>query len=176
MELIDLGHLGDLVRIVAVVRERVMRIGDADLRIRAVAGFARQLKRDDARDVALQRQQLQVEHQPGVVGVGGRHAERPIEIGQRILLGGRFGLLNAPLDVADRFQVLVDAVAIARAERVLQPREFFGHGIEQARPLLRARRGARPVPPSSPNRFSNTIRGWASAGSGVVGDDQERLF
>ena len=31
------------------------------------------------------------------------------------------------------------------------------------------------VPPSPKSR-SNTMRGWASAGSGVVGDDHDRQF
>ena len=82
VERVDLGHLRDLLRIVAVVRERMVRIGHADLGIGARAGFARQLEGDDAGDVALQRQHLQVEHQPGVVGVGGRHAHRAVEVGQ----------------------------------------------------------------------------------------------
>ena len=60
----------------------MVRIGHADLGIGALAGFARELERDDAGDVALERQHLQIEHQPRVVGVGGRHADRPIEIRQ----------------------------------------------------------------------------------------------
>ena len=82
MKRIDLGHFRQLLRIAAVVRERMMRFGDADLGIGSRAGFARQLERDHAGDVALQRQHLQVEHQPRVVGVGSRHAHRTIEIRQ----------------------------------------------------------------------------------------------
>ena len=77
------GHLGDLVGVVAVVRQRMVRIGHADLRIRAIARLAGELERDHPRDVALQRENLQVEHQPGVVGVRGRHADGAIEIRQR---------------------------------------------------------------------------------------------
>ena len=64
------------VRIAAVVRQRMVRFGHADLGVRAVARLARQLERDHARDVALQRQHLQIEHQPRVVGVR-RRARRP---------------------------------------------------------------------------------------------------
>ena len=101
-----LRHLRELVGIVAVVRERVVRVGDADLGIGAGAGLAGELEGDDAGDVALQRQHLQVEHQPGVVGVGGGHADGPVEIRQ-VRIGGRgLGLLDAALDLADGVEVL----------------------------------------------------------------------
>ncbi len=84
MELVDLRHARDFLRIIAVMRKRVVRIGNSDLGISAIAGFARELERDDACDIALQRQHLQVEHQPRVVGVCSRHADGPIQIRQRI--------------------------------------------------------------------------------------------
>ena len=100
-----------------MVRERVVRIGHADLGVGAVARLARELERDDAGDVALQRQHLQVEHQPGVVGVGGRHAGRAVEIRQRVVGGAGLGLLDAALHLADGVEVLADPGAIRRAER-----------------------------------------------------------
>ena len=136
VELIDLGHLGDLFGVVAMVRQRVMRIGNADLRISPVACFSRQLKRHDARDVSLQA--------PAVAdrtsGGRGQHTTAGTprgrsKIRQRIFLRGRFGLLNAPFNVADRLQVLADAIAIARSKRILQASEFFDNGIEQTRPF-----------------------------------------
>ena len=158
VELIDLGHLGDLLRIVAVMRQRMMRIGNADLRIGAVAGFARQLKRDDARDVALQRQQLQVEHQSGVVGVGRRHADGPIEIGQRIVRRVGLGLLNAPLDFADRVEILADPARSAGPSVFLsRASSSVTESSRLARFFSAARRSA--MLPPSPNRLSNTIRG-----------------
>jgi hypothetical protein len=48
----------------------------------------------------------------------------------------------------------------------------------QSSRLARFRKAARrsaAVPPS-PNNRSKTTRGCASAGNGVVGDDQDRLF
>jgi len=53
---VHLRHLLDPLRVVAVVGERVMRIGHADLRVGAVAGFAGELERHHARDVALHGQ------------------------------------------------------------------------------------------------------------------------
>ena len=162
--------------IVAVMRQRVMRIGHADLGVGAVAGLARELERDDARDVALQRQHLQVEHQPRVVGVRGRHADRPVEIGQRIVRRRRLGLLDAPLDFADGLEILVDPGAIGRAE--LRSAGARCRRCTESSRLARLRSAARrsAALPPSPNRRSKTMRGCASAGSGVVGDDHERLF
>ena len=60
---VDLRQLRELLRRVLVMRRRVMRLGDADLRIGPRAHLARELERDDARDVGLQREHLQVEHQ-----------------------------------------------------------------------------------------------------------------
>ena len=116
MELIDLRHARDLFRIVAVMRERVVRIGNADLRVSAIARFARELERDDARDIALQRQHLQIEHQPRVIGVSGRHAHRSIQIRQRIVRRVGLGLLNAAFDFADGLEVVADPRAIAGTE------------------------------------------------------------
>ena len=47
------GHLRDLGRVVPVVRERMVRVGDADLGIGPPAGLAGELERDDPRDVPL---------------------------------------------------------------------------------------------------------------------------
>ena len=58
-----------------MVRKGMMRIGHADFRIGSVAGFARELKSNHAGDVALQSQNLQIEHQAGVVCIGGGHSD-----------------------------------------------------------------------------------------------------
>ena len=80
MEAIDFGYLLDLLAVIAVMREGVMRIGHADLGVGPVAGLARQLEGDDAGDIGLEGQDLQVEHQAGVVGVGGGHAHGALEV------------------------------------------------------------------------------------------------
>src|SRR5437660_1709539 len=69
VELIDLRHARNFFRIIAVMRKRMMRIGHTDLRISAIAGFTRELEGDDACDIALESQDLQIEHQSNVVGV-----------------------------------------------------------------------------------------------------------
>ena len=65
-----------------VLGEGERRIGHADFRISAITRLARELECDDASNIALQRQHLQIEHQSCVVGVGGWNSHRSIEIGQ----------------------------------------------------------------------------------------------
>ena len=76
---VDLGHPLDPLGVAAVVRERVVRIGHADLRIRPHAAFASHHQRDDAGHVGLEGDQLQVEHQVDVVGVEHRDAGRLVD-------------------------------------------------------------------------------------------------
>src|ERR1051325_5905518 len=53
MMLVDLGDFRYLDRIVAVMADRMMRVGHADVGIRTVALLSRELERDDARDIRL---------------------------------------------------------------------------------------------------------------------------
>ena len=135
---VDLGELDQLLGIVHVVRHRMMRLGHADVRVGPRAGLARQLERDDARDVGLERQHLQVEHQPDVVFPDRRHAGRPIELRQRRGVA-LLRTLNAPLDLAHRVEILTDLDAIARAQLAPQPRHVGGHPVEDAAALLELR-------------------------------------
>ena len=70
----------------------MMRIGHADFRIGAIARLTRQLERDDASDVTLQRQHLQIEHQSRVIGVSGGNTDWPVKIRQRIASGIGFSV------------------------------------------------------------------------------------
>src|SRR5688572_11592910 len=74
---VDLGELHQLLRIVGVMRHRMMRLGHADVRVGSGARFPRQLERDDASHVSLERQHLQVEHQLDVVFPDRGNAGRP---------------------------------------------------------------------------------------------------
>src|SRR5688500_15854137 len=82
MERVDLGNLGELLGIAAVVSERMMRIGNANLGISSRTRFASQLECDHSRNVALQREHLKVEHQARMIRVRRRYSNRAIEIGQ----------------------------------------------------------------------------------------------
>src|SRR5580765_3880885 len=54
VERVDLRDLRHLFGIGAVMTRWMVRVGDADLRIRAIALLARELERDDARDLRLE--------------------------------------------------------------------------------------------------------------------------
>ena len=111
---------------------RMVRVGHADLRIRAIALLARELERDDARDIRLERQNLQVEHELRVIGERGGNAHRPIQIGHRVVRRRCLGTLDLPLDLANAVEILIDAHAIGHAHALLEPRDVFAERIEQA--------------------------------------------
>ena len=77
----------------------MVRVRDADLRIRAIALLARELEGDDARDVRLEGQNLQVEHELRVVGERRGNADRPIEIGRLVVRHRLLGALDLTLDL-----------------------------------------------------------------------------
>ena len=111
---IDLGYLGHLGWIVAVMTGGMVRVCDADLRIRAIALLAGELEGDDARDIRLKGQDLQVKHELGVVGERRRNTYGPIEIGHLIARHRLLGTLDLTLPDAcpaapDQWQVLVQA-------------------------------------------------------------------
>jgi hypothetical protein len=120
-----------------MMRDRVMRIGHADLRIRDAAELATQHERDHSSEVGLVGQDLQIAHQPDVLVVGCRDARGMIE-DRQFLVALLLGFLDAPLDVADGVQVLDQLHAIARAERALEVCDFIAHGIEHAAILFHA--------------------------------------
>src|SRR5690606_26062048 len=137
--LVDLRHLRDLRRVAAVMRQGMVRLADADLGIGAVARLARELKRDDARDVRLEGERLEVDHELRVIDVRCGHAARAIEVDIRELRRFRLGLLDPALHLADRLEVLADLRAVRGPERAFEPREIIADGIEHA-PSPRERR------------------------------------
>ena len=136
---VDLRHLLDLLHLAGVVRNRVMRVGHADLRVSHAAVLAPDHERNHAREIALIRQHLQVEHQLHVRFPVGGNAGRMVDEGQ-LLVGLRFGELNTLLDVANRRQIFGEFHAIGRGQRALEMRDLFGDRVEDALLLAHARR------------------------------------
>src|SRR4029077_12537073 len=95
---IDLCDLRYLYWIVAVMTSWMVRVRDADLRIRAIALLARELEGDDARNIRLKGQNLQVEHELRVVGERRGNAYRPIEIGRLVVCHRLLGALDLTFD------------------------------------------------------------------------------
>ena len=141
---VDAGQLVQLVGVVLVVRRGVVRLGHPDLGIGAAAVLAADHEADDAGQVRLVRQHLQVEHQPRVLVERGGNPERGRDVGQRLVHLG-LGLLDAALDVAHRVEVLAELVAVAGAEVAAQVRHLVGHRVEEAAVLLDAREPGRGV-------------------------------
>src|SRR5437867_11401308 len=81
VERIDLGNFRELFRIVAMMTRGMVRVRDADFRIRTVIELAGQLEGDDPRDVGLKRQHLQIEQELRVVGERRRYTNRSLQIG-----------------------------------------------------------------------------------------------
>ena len=148
--------------------QRVMRVGDADFRIGPPARLAGKLECDHPGHVALESKHLKIEHQPRVVGVGRRHADRPVEIRQRVVLGVDLGHLNAALDLTHRGEVLADPGTVGRAQRVLQPGDFIGDRVEKTRPFLEREPGDRRprLPPSPKRRLEDDARGGLPKAAG----------
>ena len=109
----------------------MVRVGHADLGIGAIALLARELERDDARDVSLERQHLEIEHQLRVIGERRGDAHRTIQVGRRVVHRTALGALNLPLDLADALEVLIDANAIGSAHALLEPPDVFHDLVEQ---------------------------------------------
>ena len=112
----------------------MMRLRNPDLRIRTSGLLASVHERNHACEVGLIRQQLQVVHQLGMRLESVGNACGPRHVGHlfRILL---LGLLQSPLDVANRSHVVVDFRLIRRTEPLLELSHTIGDGIENA-PIL----------------------------------------
>src|SRR6266567_5990428 len=139
MESVDLRDLRQLYGIVAVMTGGMVRIRNADLRIGTIALLARELKGDNASDIRLKRQNLQVEQKLCVIGERDRDANRPIDIGHVIFSYGLFGALDFALDLPDAVEVLVHSCAVAGAYPTLELSNVPGERIEQTGSILERR-------------------------------------
>ena len=91
---------------------------------------------DDAGHIPLERQDLEVEHEAGVIRVRGRNADGAIQIRKRIVCRIVLGFLNAALDLANTFKILIEASSIGGAQSLANSRKIVLHEIEQARAAL----------------------------------------
>ena len=123
------------------MRHRVMRLVQPDLRIHARALLAAIHERGHARDVALERQVLQVEHQLGVIVEPLGHADAgPVVLRQRRFGVLRLGLLDAPLDLAQHVEVVGHRRSIRGPE--LRPASRAISSIAESRMLFFVRAAA----------------------------------
>src|SRR5262249_18315060 len=94
--------------------------------------FARELKCRNARDVGAKSQNLQVEHQLGVIGKLGRNTHRPFEVGSWRIRGRTLRTLDLPLDIADTLEIVIQASAIGSAHTLLESCDVHAERIQQA--------------------------------------------
>src|SRR5688572_2498930 len=126
-----------------MVRHRVMPLREPDLGIRAEVELAAEHERDDAREVRLKREPLELVHELHMLAESLRNARRALERGQARVVAEPLDRLNSPLDFADRLEILVDLDAIGRAEIARQAAEVGADEIENAAILARLRRALR---------------------------------
>src|SRR5262249_49236498 len=129
---IDLRHLRQLLRIVSMMTDGMVRVRDADLRIGAIVLLARELECDDARNIRLKRQNLQVEHELRVIGELRRDSYRPIDVGNLRIQCCALGTLDLTLHFTNTIEVLIHAYAIGNADALLELRNVHAERIQQA--------------------------------------------
>ena len=127
---VDLRVVGDVLRLVAVMRRAVPAAGEPRLREAGAAQVAAEHERDRPRDVALERQRHQVVHQPEVDVLALRQPER--HVGCRLLHRVVHRDLDAALELADVVDVGVDARLVAGAEIGLERAELTDDRVEDA--------------------------------------------
>src|SRR2546425_7017121 len=110
----------------------MVRVRDADLRIRTIGLLARELECDDARDVRLKGQNLQLEHELRVVGELRGYSYRPIEVGHLVVRCRLLGTLDFTLDLTNTVEILIQAHAIGNAHALLELRDVHAKRIKQA--------------------------------------------
>ncbi len=105
-----------------------------------------------------------------------RHAVGNFRVRRRI---GRFAdVVQAAFDLADVFEILVEAGAVGGGKRICsRPGDFLRDGIEQTSTRPACARGVPVEVLPSPKRRHRTPRGdWLLWGRGLVGPDQEMEF
>ena len=124
-----------LLRVVLVVRQAVVGVGDADGAVGPVAPLAAVHQRDHARQVGLERDGDEVRHEPDVLLEGRRDAVGAVEHRQVDAVVARVS--DTPLHLAHRVEIVAQLAAVARAQRRAQPRGVVEHEVEQAAVLPR---------------------------------------
>ena len=127
---VDLPDLLHQVLVVAMVGAVMVALGNADLRIRAIAAVAGEQERGHPRRIGLERHREQVVHHVHVFAIVRRNAGGRIGPGVRQVTE-ILGALDTLLDLPHAGQVLVELVAIIGAELPLKGAGVVHHEIEQ---------------------------------------------
>src|SRR5262249_25156252 len=112
----------------------MVRLRNSDLRVRPSILFAAIHERDDACQVTLECEQLQVVEKlyMGLESIGNSFGALHV---RRLFRALFFSILNSSFDVTKRLQVVIHLSVVAGPKSSLQRFHAFGHGIQNA-PIL----------------------------------------
>ena len=114
------------------------RVRDAEIRVGPDGLFRRDSQGRHTREIGLIRQSQQVEHDVDLLVDVGRYADGRIGHGDAgEVLGDH--VLNLPLDIAHRGQIVVHATAVRGTERLLKPLRLRLDAVEHAAGALENR-------------------------------------
>ncbi len=132
--LINGGHFIHQRGVIPMMRQAMVAFGHADLAIRAVAAFAGQHESGNTRDVRLQRDGHEVEHELRVLGEFERNAFRlrHVRHDDIIVLSLLFADLHLTLHFAHGGEIFVELAAIGWSQVTLQAFRIVGDKIENA--------------------------------------------
>ena len=118
-----------------MMRYGVVRIESLHFRVGSLTQLAGQHKRGNACEVGLIREHLEIEHKLDVLFERLRYSERSRHgsLGRNLLSSG---LGKTPFDFANVFKIIVQRIAIRRAQTHVEPLGLLGHRVENAAILL----------------------------------------
>ncbi len=131
----NFGVLLDVLRLVSVMCHRMMRLGDADVRVTPAAAFVTDHKGKDTRDVALEGEPHQLVGDGHVFVEGIGYSSRRIGA-FRNGAGSGFHPCELLFDVADIGQIFVEYRVVGRAQLALHFRSLLDDRIQNALLLL----------------------------------------
>ena len=131
---VDRADLGDLRRVVAVVGQLVVALGDADHPVLLLAPLAGEHAGGDAGHVGLERQHHQVAHQAEVLRQVGRDRLRLDRACGRLDRRQLVGAGDPQLQLADAGEILVQLLPVGAAQAAVQAPCIVQDGVEHAGP------------------------------------------
>src|SRR5262245_59064951 len=117
----------------------MVRVRDADLRIRPIVLFARELECDDARDIRLKSQNLQIEHELRVVGKLRGDTYGSIEVAQFGICCRVLGAFDLAFDLTNTIEILINAHAIGNAHALFEPCNIDAERVQQTSSIVQPR-------------------------------------
>src|SRR5215210_4420498 len=126
VEAINSGDLLDPLLIIAMMCERVVRVGNLNLRVYTHAALAPHHKARDASKISLERDHLQVKHYLRVFGKRNRNPGRLLYRGVHISVAFLCAL-DALFDLPDRVEVFINLATVSLPETLAERVSVFAN-------------------------------------------------